>query len=114
MAQKLALDRVLENLTTAGVNAQLIKRPAVERGTTADRPAGTLWHPPQLVVYANEGRRIATVSVGIRSGSYMVELARTGPDNELRADRVEVVAASMPERVAWLVGQNAGCPRDRD
>ncbi|MFD1547175.1 hypothetical protein [Nonomuraea guangzhouensis] len=107
-AQNAALDRVLEHLTAEGVNAQLIKRLAVECEAEPYQPADKLRYPPQLIVYANAGWRVATVTIGVRSGAYMVELARGGPDNELRADRVEVVPAEQPGRVALLVAQNAG------
>jgi hypothetical protein len=50
------------------------------------------------------------VTIGPRSGSYMVELVRVGADNEPQADRVEVVPACLPARVAFLVAQNAGVP----
>lgn len=107
-AQNVALDRVLEHLTAEGVNAQLIKQLAVECGAEPGPPAERLRYPPHLVIYADAGWRLATVTVGARSGAYMVELARGGPDNALRADRVEVVPASQPGRVALLVAQNAG------
>ena len=107
-AQNAALDRVLERLTVEGVNAQLIKRLVIECGAHPGPFIEKLRYPPQLVIYADAGWRVATVSIGARSGAYMVELARGGPDAELWADRVEVVPASEPGRVALLVAQNAG------
>ncbi|MFI7135117.1 hypothetical protein ACIBQ1_56310 [Nonomuraea sp. NPDC050153] len=106
--QNAALDRVLEHLTTAGIHAQLIKRIADRCAIKLYSTGESLWHPPQLVIYADAGWKIATVTIGPRSGSYMVELARVGPGNEPRADRVEVVPAGMPHRVGLLVAQNAG------
>ncbi|MEV5501645.1 hypothetical protein AB0M50_40250 [Nonomuraea fuscirosea] len=108
--QDAALNRVLECLTAVGVNAQLIKRLAIQCETKPDPSAERLWYPPQLVIYADAGWRVATVTIGPRSGSYMVELVRVGADNEPQADRVEVVPACLPARVAFLVAQNAGVP----
>ncbi|MEQ4716101.1 hypothetical protein [Nonomuraea sp. B19D2] len=107
-AQNAALDRVLEHLAATGVHAQLIKRLSVQCETKPVPFAEKLWHPPQLVIYADAGWRVATVSIGRLSGSYMVELARVGAENESRADRVEVVPVNMPSRVGLLVAENAG------
>ncbi|MET7328023.1 hypothetical protein [Nonomuraea sp. NPDC005650] len=109
-AQNVALDRVLEHLTAAGVHAQLIKRIADRCAIKLYATGETLWHPPKLIIYANAGWRIATVTIGPRSGSYMVELARVGLKNEPLTDRVEVVPAAMSHRVGLLIAQNAGAP----
>jgi hypothetical protein len=109
-AQNAALNRVLEHLAAEGVNAQLIKRLAVECATKPGPSAETFWYPPQLILYADAGWKVATVTIGVRSGSYMVELMCVGPGNGARADRIEVVPASQPGRVAMLIGQNAGVP----
>ncbi|MEV4018488.1 hypothetical protein AB0J35_49150 [Nonomuraea angiospora] len=106
-AQNAALDRVLEHLTVAGINAQLIKRRADRCPITLCATGENLWHPPELIIYANAGWEIATVSVGERSGSYMVELSRVGPDNEPQADRIHVLPADLPKRVALLVARHA-------
>ncbi|TMR23906.1 hypothetical protein ETD86_06130 [Nonomuraea turkmeniaca] len=110
-AQNATLDRVLERLTAASVNAQLIKRLAIQCATKPSPSAERLWYPPQLVIYADAGWKVATVTIGPRSGSYMVELARVGADNDPQADRVEVVPADLPVRVALLVAQSAGGSR---
>ena len=107
-AQNVALDRVLEHLTAEGVNAQLVKRLVIECGAHPGPFLEKLRYPPQLIIYADAGRRVARVTIGARSGAYMVELARGGPGNELRADKVEVVPASQPGYVALLVARNAG------
>ncbi|MGP3964499.1 hypothetical protein ACTWPT_51925 [Nonomuraea sp. 3N208] len=107
-AQNAALDRVLEHLTAVSVHAQLIKRLVLRCETKPDPFAETLWYPPQLIIYADAGWKVATISIGPRSGSYMVELARVGPENEPQANRVEVVPACLPSRIARLVAQNAG------
>lgn len=106
-AQNAALDRVLEHLTVAGINAQLIKRRVGRCLITLCATGENLWHPPELIIYADAGREIATVSVGKRSGSYMVELPRVGPGNGPQADRIQALPADLPERVALLVAQYA-------
>ncbi|MGI5289167.1 hypothetical protein ACQEVF_38295 [Nonomuraea polychroma] len=112
--QNAALDHVLEHLTDSGVNTQLIKRLVIRCATRHSPTAEPLWYPPQLVIYADGGWRVASVTIGARSGSYMVELARIGLGDEAQSDRVQVVPASLPGRVALLVTQNAavGCPHD--
>jgi hypothetical protein len=101
--QNAALDRVLEHLTTAGVHAELIKRLAVECKIKPDPSAPTLWYPPELKIYADGGWLVATISIGPRSGSYMVELAQWGEDNEPRPVKIEVISGSRPEWVAALI-----------
>ncbi|MBT2229788.1 hypothetical protein [Nonomuraea sp. NEAU-A123] len=103
VAQNAALDRVLKHLTAAGVHAELIKRLVVECEINPDPSAATFWHPPELKIYADEGWRVATISIGPRSGSYMVELAQWGEDNEPRPDKIEVISGSRPEWVATLI-----------
>ncbi|GAA3199426.1 hypothetical protein GCM10010486_81570 [Nonomuraea roseoviolacea subsp. carminata] len=106
--QNAALDRVLEHLTAVGIHAKLIKRIADRCAIKLYSTGETLWHPPKLIIYVNAGWRIATVTIGPRSGSYAVELARVGPDNETRHDRIEMVPSDHPDRVGLLVAQNAG------
>ncbi|MEU4577254.1 hypothetical protein [Nonomuraea sp. NPDC023979] len=103
-AQKAALDQVLGHLTATGINAQLIRRVAVQCATSPAPSAQSLWYPPQLVIYADKGRQIARISVGPRSGSYLVELVDDRPD---RAGRVEVVRGTEAKRVAWLISRAA-------
>ncbi|MFC4012599.1 hypothetical protein ACFOY2_35580 [Nonomuraea purpurea] len=110
-AQSAALDRVLEHLTTAGIHAELIKRRTDQCALKLYSNGETLWHPPELIVYADAGRRIATVTIGPRSGSYAVELAGVGPGNQPLADRVEFVPAAKPQHVGLLVAQNTGAPK---
>ncbi|MCF6474966.1 hypothetical protein FAF44_42335 [Nonomuraea sp. MG754425] len=109
--QNAALDLLLTHLTITGVHAELIKRQIPTRCAVKLYASGeSLWHPPELVIYTDAGWRVATVSVGERSGSYMVALARVGLDNESYAARVEVVPAHLPGRAALLVAQSAGAP----
>jgi hypothetical protein len=109
MEQNERLDRVLAHLTTAGVHAQLIKRQASTRCTVMLYASGErLWHPPELTIYADAGWTLAVVTVGERSGSYMVELPTIDADNRPSGKRVEIVAATQPARVAKLVAEHSG------
>jgi hypothetical protein len=90
----------------AGVHAQLVRRLVILCATSSAPSVEALWYSPQLITYADTGRRVATVTIGPRSGSYLVELPRVGPGNKPRADRIEVVPAFSPERVASLVTRN--------
>ncbi|MFI6535047.1 hypothetical protein ACIBHY_21540 [Nonomuraea sp. NPDC050547] len=98
-----ALDQVLGHLKTAGINAQLIQRRTDRCAITIAATREPLWHPPELIIYANAGWRVATVTIGPRSGGYRVELAQWGEDNEPRLDKVEVISGSHPECVAALI-----------
>lgn len=52
-------------------------------------------HAPELVVHGNAGAIIGTVTVGLRSGCYLVSL-RNGPD-------LQTVRREHPEKVANLI-----------
>ncbi|MCF6469686.1 hypothetical protein FAF44_14995 [Nonomuraea sp. MG754425] len=109
--QSAALDLVLTHLTTTGIHAELIKRQVPTRcAIRLYASEESLWHPPELVIYADAGWRVATVSIGERSGSYLVALARVGAGDEPRAARVEVVPAILPGRVALLVARQTAVP----
>ncbi|MCF6476445.1 hypothetical protein FAF44_50115 [Nonomuraea sp. MG754425] len=106
--QNAALDHLLTHLTITGIHAELIKRQIPTRCAVKLYASGeSLWHPPELVIYTDAGWRVATVSIGERSGSYMVALARVGADDEPQTGRVEVVPAILPHRAALLVAQQA-------
>ncbi|MEU1390693.1 MULTISPECIES: hypothetical protein [unclassified Nonomuraea] len=108
-AQRDALERVLPHLTVSGVNAQLVKRCSSNPGQSGpESPAEPLWHPPQLVIYADAGWKVATVTLGARSGSYMVELARVADDNAALADRMRVVPEHRPQDVALEIAMSMG------
>ncbi|NRQ30520.1 hypothetical protein HII36_01495 [Nonomuraea sp. NN258] len=104
--QRDLLDTLLLILDVEGVNAQLISRVWVEAKSGASSSVERRWHPPQLIIYADGGWRVATVSIGPRSGCYAVELAQIGPGNQPLADRIEVVPVNKPSRVARLIAQN--------
>ncbi|WP_157547877.1 hypothetical protein [Nonomuraea candida] len=109
MEQNEALDRVLAHLTATGVHAQLIKQQVPTRCAVLLHASGErLWHPPELTIYADGGWTVAVVTIGERSGSYLVELPRVGPGNKPCGKRIEVVPADRPHRVAVLVADNAG------
>ncbi|MEU8395478.1 hypothetical protein AB0C28_09845 [Nonomuraea sp. NPDC048892] len=105
--QNTALDRVLEHLMPAGVNAQLIKRRADACKIALYESDETLQHPPKPIIHANAGWEIATASIGRLSGSYVVVLANVGDETEPLTDRMEMVPESDPSRVAQLVNRRA-------
>ncbi|MDF2707734.1 MAG: hypothetical protein K0R62_3386 [Nonomuraea muscovyensis] len=98
-----ALNKVIHLLEGSGINAQLIKRVPGEVNTASDQFSSS-----RLMVYADGGWRVATISVAARSGAYRVEPARTGRDNEELPDRVEMVPVHRPAWVALLVAANEG------
>ncbi|WP_346108338.1 hypothetical protein [Nonomuraea maheshkhaliensis] len=106
-AQNTALDHVLEHLTRAGINAQLVKRHAGTCKIALCESDETLQHPLKLIIHANAAWEIATVSIGRLSGSYVVVLANVGGENEPLTDRMEIVPESDPYRVAELVSRRA-------
>jgi hypothetical protein len=107
--QNEALDRILAHLTTRGINAQLVKRQLPAQCAIKLYATGEdLWHPPELIIYADGGWKIAVISIGERSGSYLVELPRVGPNNQPCGKGIEAVPVNRPDRVASLVAQNAG------
>ncbi|MEU1393163.1 MULTISPECIES: hypothetical protein [unclassified Nonomuraea] len=65
-------------------------------------------HPPELVVYAEQGRRAATVRMAPRSGEYVVEVRVGGlplPDRPLPR------LAALPQEAAELILEHiAGTP----
>ncbi|WP_449066675.1 hypothetical protein [Planomonospora algeriensis] len=67
-------------------------------GIWPDRSLRRYWldrYPPELTVTGPQGGRDATVTMGPRSGCYLVSL-RNGPD-------LETVRSEQPERVADLI-----------
>lgn len=93
-----ALNKIILLLEGSGINAQLIKHVPGEENAASGPIA-----PSRLLVYADGGWRVATISVAARSGAYRVELACTGRDNEELPDRVEMVPGHRPAQVALLV-----------
>jgi hypothetical protein len=63
---------------------------------------------PALVMFGDAGRRVATVAVGPRSGMYLVDLARVGPDNERMRDLRALVPPAMAHRAVRMVAQACG------
>ncbi|MFI7439694.1 hypothetical protein [Nonomuraea indica] len=99
-----ALNKVIPLLGRSGINAQLIKRVPGEVNAAASGPIAS----SRLMVHADGGWRVATISVAARSGAYRVEPARTGRDSEELPDRVEMAPVHRPARVALLVAANEG------
>ncbi|MED7922722.1 hypothetical protein SMD20_00640 [Nonomuraea sp. LP-02] len=121
--QRAALDRVLEPMTeTVGVHAELITRIALDCERRPEPSAEKRRHPPTLLVYADAGRRVATVTIGERSGSYLIELARianraetdvffAAPAADMHRDWIAVVPAHLPDQAALVIAQHAGVHR---
>ncbi|GAA0825463.1 hypothetical protein GCM10009525_18550 [Streptosporangium amethystogenes subsp. fukuiense] len=66
--------------------------------TWPNRPDSRTWmkrHPPELAVIGPQGWRDATVTVGSRSGCYLVSI-RNGPD-------LQAVGQEQPEKVVDLI-----------
>jgi hypothetical protein len=96
-----ALDRLHMHLVAEGISPTLIRR-------VADGPGPSAETAPQLVIYGEAGWRVATISVGPRSGMYLVDTARVGPDNERMRDLRALVPPAMPHRAVRLVAQACG------
>ncbi|MEV6866289.1 hypothetical protein AB0M44_35505 [Streptosporangium subroseum] len=66
--------------------------------TWPNRPAFRSWmnrHPPELTVIGPQGWRDVTVTMGLRSGCYLVSI-RNGPD-------LQAVRPEQPEKVVALI-----------
>ncbi|MEV0354372.1 hypothetical protein AB0H88_52265 [Nonomuraea sp. NPDC050680] len=99
-----ALERVQELLTARGIHARCVERFDITARMGGEEPlVQTRRHPPQLLVFADGGRRMATISVAPSSGAYVVELAQWGEDNEPRPDKATAIPENQPERVAALI-----------
>ncbi|MGA4993535.1 hypothetical protein [Nonomuraea bangladeshensis] len=109
--QRAALDGVLKHLAkTVGVHAELITRIAIDCERQPEPSAEKRRYPPALLVYADAGRRVATVTIGERSGNYLVELARmAAPVADIPRDWIAVVPAHLPDQAALVIAQHAGC-----
>lgn len=105
-AQKAALDQLLPHLTAVGLHTELLQRVTIGAGQP-NQAVESRRHPPQLIVYAGL-RKIATISIGPRSGSYLIELGGCGA--LIQAAPIEVVPAARPDRAAQFVKEHAGVP----
>ncbi len=105
---------------TVGVQAELITRIALDCERRPESSAEKRRYPPALLVYAAAGRRVAAVTIGERSGSYLVELARVAnraatdvffatPTIDMHRDWIGVVPAHLPDQAALVIAQHAGC-----
>ncbi|MEV5557326.1 hypothetical protein AB0L44_27045 [Nonomuraea wenchangensis] len=102
------------------MHAELITRIALDCERRPEPSAEKRRYPPALLVYADAGRRVATVTIGERSGSYLVELARIAnraatdvffatPATGMHRDWIAVVPAHLPDQAALVIAQHAGC-----
>ncbi|HUR04728.1 MAG TPA: hypothetical protein VM347_19450 [Nonomuraea sp.] len=61
-------------------------------------------YSPELVVFAPQGWRVATVRIAAdRSAAYIVEVARVGKDHALMPDIRYVVPSGKPAKAAALI-----------
>ncbi|MEU4535709.1 hypothetical protein AB0G15_12690 [Streptosporangium sp. NPDC023825] len=61
-----------------------------------DQPPLRSWmerHPPELTVKGSHGCRVATVTMGVRSGSYLVSLCDDSGPRAVRSEHPEQVVA---------------------
>jgi hypothetical protein len=92
-----ALDRLRKHLVAEGISPKLIHR-------VADGPEPGADPTPQLVIYREAGNRAATITVGRRSGTYIVDVVKPCHGGERRA----LISPAMPHRAARLVAQACG------
>jgi hypothetical protein len=98
------LDLLHRQLVAVGVPPTLIQRVTANPEPTADVTAPS----PQLVIYGESGWRVATISVGPRSGMYLVDTAQVGSDNGRMPDLRALVPPAMAHRAVRLVAQAYG------
>ncbi|MEU4579990.1 hypothetical protein [Nonomuraea sp. NPDC023979] len=60
-------------------------------------------YAPELLVFAPQGWRVATVRIAPRSGAYIVEVAQVGNDNAVLPDKVTPVPGHLPAKAAALI-----------
>ncbi|MEV0758231.1 hypothetical protein [Streptosporangium sp. NPDC050280] len=104
-SQDRALAVVQRLLTERGIRAHLhttislgLYGNHLDLPTWPNRPASRTWlnrHPPELAVLGPQGWRDVTVTVGSRSGCYLVSI-RNGPD-------LQAVGQEQPEKVVDLI-----------
>jgi hypothetical protein len=90
------LARLAAVLTRRQIGSLLVRRVAVNTESGRRR-----WNAPELLVPGPEGRRVATVTIGPRSGSYLIAVAGT-PDG--RPGGVETVPASKERGARVIAG----------
>jgi hypothetical protein len=60
-------------------------------------------YTPELIVFAPEGRRVATVRMAVQAEAYIVDVAQVGEDNEMRPDKRYVIPSGHPAKVAAVI-----------
>lgn len=99
-----ALDHVQKLLTAHGIHARCVERLDITARRGEEEPLiESRRYAPQLLVFADGGWRVATISVAAGSGAYLVELAQWGQNNEPRPDKVKLIPVGYPQWVASLI-----------
>jgi len=87
-------------LTKSGMRTLLVKRVGLKlHGNKPHAPGEVKHSPPELIVFGPDGKQAATVTMGRRSGCYVVRL-----DEE-----ASLRSADQPEQVVSML-ESAGLP----
>lgn len=60
-------------------------------------------YPPELLVFAPQGRRVATIRIAPRSGAYLVDVAQMDGRGGLAPDKRYIVRSQEPAKVLPLL-----------
>lgn len=92
-----ALAGVQDLLAAKGFRTRWVKRISLRLyGSSGIRDLGV--RSPELMVFAPQGRKVAEVTMGARSGAYLVSVPASGVFlRQIPADRPELVATLIPE-----------------
>lgn len=100
--KSVALLRTVEQVLAAhGVRTLLVQRVSLKlRGPSPALPDSVgsglrEYHAPELAVFGAEGKQVATVTVGTRSGSYVVSAKGGGMETADRPDQVMSLLADI-------------------
>jgi len=69
----------------------------------ADPSSNLHRYPPELVVFAPQGWRVAAVRIADRSAAYIVEVAQFGKDGALLPDKRYIVPSGQADNAAALI-----------
>ncbi|MFD1543314.1 hypothetical protein [Nonomuraea guangzhouensis] len=102
-----ALDRLRVLLTRRGIHSYVVEwlRLTLRSAPFPAAPLSNLdRYPPELIVFAPQGWRVATVRIAAdRSAAYIVEVARVGEDHALMPDIRYIVPSGKPAKAAALI-----------
>ncbi|MEU8150876.1 hypothetical protein [Nonomuraea sp. NPDC048901] len=102
-----ALAELRELLTRRGIHSYVVewlKLTLRSAPFPADALSSLDRYPPELVVFAPQGWRVATVRIAAdRSAAYVVEVARIGEDHGVMPDIRYIVPSGKPAKAAALI-----------